>query len=138
MAHDSYVEFVLRYLMVLIFFAVSPSVFAEAVQVSFDNKKYDINLTKIQIDFKEIGFSKKIKKEKCNATLVDQFLNEFKQNINNLAEIKSTQASKGAVKVSFDKKSRFAFRFQDEGKYFLDLSSKFKTLWLTSKRVCKR
>lgn len=123
--------------MAVLIFAFSLSAFAETVQVSFDNTKYEMNFAKSHIDFKEVGFSKKLEKKKCNAKLVDQFTNEFKQNKNNLAELKNTKVPNGAIKISYDKKSRFAFRFQDEGKYFSDLSSKFKTLWLTSKRVCK-
>ena len=54
----------LRCWIALIILGVSPSVFAETVQVSFDNEKYEMNFTKNYIDFKEVGFSKTIKKEK--------------------------------------------------------------------------
>ncbi len=122
----------------VIFFFLTPIVFAGPIRISFDDIKYEVNLTKDSISFDESGFSKRIKKQKCNRSLVHQFTAELKTNIAITSESKKTGVPKGAIRIAFSGKDHFALRFESEGRYFADLPSKFKNLWLTSERVCKR
>ncbi len=103
-----------------------------------DEKTYEVNMTKEFLEFSETGFSKKIKKQKCNRALVEQFAADLKVNKNNLMDAPKGNLPKGAIKISFDGKAKFALRFANEGNYFSDLPSKAKNLWLTSMRVCAR
>ncbi len=112
--------------------------FAGSIRVSFDDKKYELNLTKNFVSFDESGFSKKIKMQKCNHALIEQFAVELRSNKANISESKKAGAPKGAIHIAVDGKDGFALRFEPEGKYFSDMPSKFKNLYLTSARVCKQ
>lgn len=119
-------------------FTFASSVFAGPTQVSFDEKRYEVNLTKDFLAFNEDGFTKKVKKQKCNRALIEQFEADLNANKTNLIEAPKSGVPKGAIKVLFDGKTKFALRFASEGKYFSDLPSKAKNLWITSERVCVR
>ncbi len=128
----------MSYRAVLIIFVFTPLAFAGPIQVTFDKQSYEVNLTKDFLVFHEQGFSKKIIKQKCNRALIDQFAADLKTNKTSLADMTKANFPSGAIKVSFDGKTKLALRFRDEGKYFSDLPSKVKNLWLTSERVCAR
>ncbi len=131
-------EHPLSYWTAVLIFVFTPVAFGGVIRVAFDNKSYEVNLTKDSVAFNEPGFSKKIMKQKCNRALIEQFASDLKANKTYLAEVKKDVLPKGAIKVSFDGKTKFALRYMDEGKYFYDLPSKVKNLWLTSERICSR
>lgn len=131
-------EQTLYYRTAVLIFALTPAAFGGAIKVAFDNKNYEVDLAQDSVVFNEPGFSKKIMKRKCNRSLIEQFAADLMANKTYLVEAKMAVIPKGAIKVSFDGKTKFALRYMDEGKYFYDLPSKIKNLWLTSERICSR
>lgn len=116
----------------------SVSSFAGPLQVTLDDKTYELNQTKDTLAFDERGFSKKIKKQKCNKALFEQFTADLNSNKKSLIDMPKEDFPAGAIKITFDGKTKTALRLGSEGQYFADLPSKFRNLWLTSDKVCSR
>ena len=128
----------LRYVIAFLISIHLPRAFASPISVSFDGQSYEVNLMQNSVAFKETGFSESVKKQKCNRMVFDLFTNELKANQTPLADMKKADIPKGSITVSIEGNTKVAFRNANEGKYFLDLPSKFKNLWLTSRKVCQR
>ena len=122
---------------ILFFFLTQPAA-AAATRVQFGQTSYELEVSKNSIAFSETGFSQKVKRRKCNQTLYLNFIKDFNRNQTNLAVFATPEKLKGAIKVSTEGKTKVAFRSKSEGKYFTSLPSRFKNLWLTSKRLCSQ
>ena len=108
------------------------------IHVSFDNKKYKLEVQKEYVFLNESGFSKKVLKMNCNRIHFDDFISHFQKYEPSLLEVRSKEFLKSAIQVIVEDKMKIALRHTAEGIFFSDLPSKFKNLWLTSERLCKK